>query len=59
MYRYVYNIYNIGQKLGDTFTKLCKIGLSIACFTAYFSQFFTKKCQNLALRFGWTAGYLP
>ena len=27
------------------------------CFTADFLQFFTKKCQNLALDL--TAGYLP
>ena len=41
-------IYNLGQKVGDKFTKLSQIGLSIECFTADFLQFFTKKRQNLA-----------
>ena len=50
-------IYNLGQRVGDKFTKLSKIGFSMECFTANFLQFFTKKHQNLAL--AWTAGYLP
>ena len=41
--------YNLGQKVGDKFTKLSKIGFSMECFTADF--------QNLA--FGWTPGYSP
>ena len=49
--------YNLGHKVGDTFTKLSKIGFFTECFTADFLQFFTKKRQNLA--FGWTAGYSP
>ena len=50
-------MYNRGQKVGDKFVKLSKIGFSMECFTADFLQFFTKKHQNLAL--GWTAGYSP
>ena len=49
--------YNLGQKVGDKFTKLSKIGFSMECFTADLLQFFTKKRQNLA--FGWNAGYSP
>ena len=49
--------WNLGQKVGDKFTKLSKIGFSMECFTDDFLQFFNKKRQNLA--FGWTAGYLP
>ena len=49
--------YNLGQKVGDKFTKLSKIGFSMECFTADFLPFFTRKRENLAL--GWTAGYLP
>ena len=49
--------YNPGQKVGDKFIKLSKIGFSMACFTTDFLQFFSKKHQNLA--FGWTAGYSP
>ena len=41
---------NLGQKVGDKFTKLSKIGFSMKCFTADFLEFFTKKCQNLASR---------
>ena len=48
-------LYNPGQKVGDTFTKLSKIGFFMECFTADFLQFFNKKRQNLT--FGWTAGY--
>ena len=40
--------YNLGQKVGDKFTKLSKIRFSMECFTADFLQFFTKKRQNLA-----------
>ena len=47
--------YNLGQKVGDKFTKLSKIGFSMEWFTADFLQFFTKKHQNLGFR--WTAGY--
>ena len=50
-------IYNLGQKIGDKFTKLRKIGFSMECVTADFLQFFTKKRQNLA--FGWPAGNSP
>ena len=50
-------MHNLGQKVGDKFTKLSKIGFSMECFTADFYRFFTKKRQNLA--FGWTAGYSP
>ena len=50
-------VYNLGQKIGDKFTKSSKIGFSMECFTADFLQFFTEKGQNLA--FGWMAGYLP
>ena len=41
---------NLGQKVGDKLTKLSKIGFSMEWFTADFLQFFTKKCQNLALK---------
>ena len=39
--------YNLGQKVGDKFIKLSKIGFSMECFTADFLQFFNKKRQNL------------
>ena len=48
-------VYNLGQRVGDKFTKLSKIGFSMECFTPDFLQFLTKKRQNLAL--GWAAGY--
>ena len=50
-------LYNLGEKVGDKFTKLCKIGFSMQCFTADFLLYCTEKRQNLAI--GWTAGYLP
>ena len=50
-------MYNLGQKVGDKFTKLSKISFSTECFTADFLQFFTKKRHNLA--FEWTTGNLP
>ena len=49
-------IYNLGQRAGEKFTKLGKIGFSMECFTANFLRFFTKKHQNLVL--GWTTRYL-
>ena len=49
--------YNLGQKVGDKFTKLSKISFSVECFTADFFQPFTKTHQNLT--FGGTAGYCP
>ena len=45
---------NLGQKVGNKFTKLSKIGFSSKSFPVGFLQFFTEKRQNLA--FGWTAG---
>ena len=48
---------NLGQKVGDKFTELSKIGFSMEYFTADLLQFFTKKHQNLAFR--WTTGYSP
>ena len=51
------NGFSLGQKVGDKFTKLSKIGFSMECFTADFLQLFTKNRQNLA--FGWTAEYSP
>ena len=50
-------MYNIGQKVGDKRTKLTEIGFAMECFTADFSQFFTKKRQDLA--FEWMVGYSP
>ena len=50
-------MYNLGQKVGDKFPKLSKIGFSMECFIADFLQIFTQKRQNLAL--GWTAGNSP
>ena len=50
-------IYNLGQVLGDTFTKLSKKGFSMDCFTADFLRLFTKNGQNLALL--WAPGYSP
>ena len=49
--------YNLGQKVGEIFTKLGKICFSMECFRGDFLQFFTKKRHNLA--FGCTAGYWP
>ena len=49
--------YNLGQKVGEKFTKLSKIVFSMECFTVAFLQFFTKKPQNLAI--GWTTEYSP
>ena len=49
--------YNLGQRIRDKFPNLSKIDFSMECFTADFSQFFTKKRQNLA--FAWAAGYSP
>ena len=49
--------FNLGQQVGDKFTKLSKIDFSMEWFIADFLQFFTNKRQNLA--FGWTAGYSP
>ena len=46
--------YNLGQKVGDKFTKLSEISFSLECFTDDVLQFFTKKRQNLE-----TAGYSP
>ena len=39
--------YNLGQNVGDKFTKLSEIGFSMECFTADFLRFFTEKRQNL------------
>ena len=50
-------MYNLGQKIGDKFTKLSKIGFSMECITAEFLQFFSKIHQILA--FGWTPGFSP
>ena len=47
--------YNLGQKVGNKFTKLNKLALFYECFTADICNFFNKKRQNLA--FGWTVGY--
>ena len=49
--------HNVGQNVGDKFTKLSKISFSMKCFTADFLRFFTEKRRSLA--FGWTAGYSP
>ena len=53
----IFQFNNLGQKVGDKFTKLSKIGFFMECFTSDFLQFFSKKRQNLT--FGWTAGYAP
>ena len=50
-------MYNLGQNVGDKFTKLGKKTFSMECFTADFLQFFNKKYQILT--FGWTGGYSP
>ena len=58
MLRYLFsNECNLGQKGGDKFIKLCKIGFSMECLTADFLQFFTKNRQNLVL--GWANGNSP
>ena len=44
--RGVFRTLNLGQKVGDKFTKLSKIGFSMECFTADFLQFFTKKTSK-------------
>ena len=49
--------FNLGQKVGDKFTKLSKIGFSMEFFTIDILQFFNEKRQNLS--FGWTTGYSP
>ena len=46
---------NNGQKVGDRFTKLNKIGFTMECFAGDFLQLFTKRRQKLV----WTVGYLP
>ena len=51
------HLHNLGQKVGDKFTKLSRIGFSVECFAADFLRFFTEKHQNLAS--GWMAGYSP
>ena len=38
-------LYNLGQKFGDKFTKLSKIGFFMECFTADFLQFLSKKVK--------------
>ena len=38
-------IYNFGQVVGDTFTKLSKIGFSMDCFTADFCDFLPKSVK--------------
>ena len=43
------NSYNLGQKVGDKFTKLRKIGFSMELFTTDILQFFNEKRQNLTL----------
>ena len=48
---------NLGQKVGDKFTKLGEIGFSMVCFTADFLRLFTEKRQNLF--FGWMGEYSP
>ena len=45
--------FNLGQRVGDKFIKLSKIGFSMDCFTAHFLRLFTERRQNLALE--WTA----
>ena len=56
-FRTLFDVYNLGQKVGNKFTNLSKISFSMEWFTAGFLQFFTKKRQNLD--FGWTAVHLP
>ena len=48
---------NLGQKIGDKFTKLSKVGFSMEWVIADFLQLFTKMSQILS--FAWTAGYSP
>ena len=50
-------IHNLGEKVGDKFTKLSKLSFSMECFTADFLQFFTKERQNFV--FSRTAGDSP
>ena len=50
-------VYNLGQKVGDKFTKLSKIDFSMECFTVDFLQRATKQRENFAI--GWTDGCLP
>ena len=40
-------LYNLGQKVGDKFTKLSKIGFFMECFTADFLQFLSKNVKIL------------
>ena len=47
---------DLGQRIGDKFTKLSKISFSMNYVTADFLQFLTGKHQNLA--FVWTGVYL-
>ena len=35
--------YNLGQRVGDKFTKLNEIGFSVECFTVDFLRLFTEK----------------
>ena len=48
---------NLAQKVGDKFTKVSEIDLSMECSRADFLQFSTKKLQNLAV--GWTVANSP
>ena len=47
--------YNRGQKIGDKFTKLSKIGFSMECFTADFLQFFYQKPSKFGI---WVDGWV-
>ena len=47
--------HNLGQKVGDKFSKLSKLGFSMERFAADNLRYFTKNHQNLV--FWWTAGY--
>ena len=47
--------YNLEQKIGGKFTKLCKIGFSMECFTADLLQFFCQKTSKFCF---WVDGWV-
>ena len=44
--------HNLGQKVGDKFTKLSKISFFMECFTNDFLRFFTEKTSKFGFQVG-------
>ena len=47
--------YNLGQKVGEKFTKLSKTSFSMKCFAAAFLHFFLQKTSKLGF---WVGGWV-